>query len=183
MKASASARLAFITVLGSGYIPIAPATWSSALSIVLFLPLWWLAAGTSQRLLLEMSLLAAVALASILSVQWGPWAIRHFNRRDPKPFTLDEFAGQWLALVALPLDPHAPIVSMFVVLFAQFILFRIFDISKMPPGKQLERLPDGLGILADDLCAGIYANLAGQLIWRFTPMAAWLGLTLSGVQK
>lgn len=179
MSALAGLRLACITVLGTGYIPIAPATWSSALSILLFVPIWSMTAATGQRLLLELTLLAAVALASALAVQWGPWAIRHFKRRDPRPFTLDEFAGQWLSLAMLPIDLNAPLRSLIVVLVVQFLLFRLFDISKMPPGKQLERLPDGLGILADDLSAGVYANLAGQLLWRVTPLAAWLGLLLS----
>lgn len=133
-----------------------------------------------SRWLLELSVITAVIFASALSVHWGPWAVRHFNRRDPRPFTLDEFAGQWLALLALPIDLHIPWQSLFMVLFVQFLLFRIFDISKPPPGRQLERLPDGLGILADDLCAGVYANLAGQVLWRLTPLAAWLGIELTG---
>ncbi|MBL8878568.1 MAG: phosphatidylglycerophosphatase A [Phycisphaerales bacterium] len=182
MNAFASVRLACITVLGTGYIPIAPATWSSALSILLFMPLWFMAAATGQRLLMESTLFVAIALASALAVQWGPWAIRHFGRRDPRPFTLDEFAGQWLSLILLPIDYGAPLNSLVAVLVSQFLFFRFFDISKMPPGKQLERLPDGTGILADDLCAGVYANLAGQLLWRVTPLAAWLGLELGGVR-
>lgn len=175
LKARASARLAFITVLGSGYIPVAPATWSSALSILLFLPLWLITAP-QNRWLLELSILTAVIFTSILSIHWGSWAVRHFNRRDPRPFTLDEFAGQWLALLLLPIDLNAPWQSLLTVLFVQFLLFRAFDISKLPPGRQLERLPDGLGILADDLCAGVYANLAGQILWRLTPLATWLAL-------
>ena len=47
-----------------------------------------------------------------------------------------------------------------------FLLFRLFDIWKPPPARRFERLPGGLGVVADDLMAGVYANLCGQLLWR-----------------
>jgi phosphatidylglycerophosphatase A len=77
---------------------------------------------------------------------------------------LDEFAGQWIALIALPMMNWQ---QAFAVCAAQFFLFRLFDILKPPPASWLERLPAGWGIVADDLAAGIYANIIGQLIFRW----------------
>ncbi len=62
------------------------------------------------------------------------------------------------------------------VLVGQFLLFRVFDVVKPPPARQAEALPAGWGILTDDLIAGVYANLVGQVIWRVTPLAGMLGV-------
>jgi len=61
-----------------------------------------------------------------------------------------------------------------VVIGGQFVLFRALDVIKPPPARGLERLRAGWGILLDDLVAGAYANVLGQLLWRATPLAAWL---------
>lgn len=127
-------------------------------------------------LIVDAVVLLAVAGACVAAVAWGRWAIERFARKDPKPFVLDEFAGQCLALLALPPladDSGAGLAS---VLVGQFLLFRFFDILKPPPARQLERLPEGWGILCDDLMAGVYANVLGQVLWRLTPLAAALGL-------
>ncbi len=80
---------------------------------------------------------------------------------------IDEFAGQFLALLALP--PTWP------VLLAGFVLFRLFDIMKPPPARRLEALPGATGIMADDLLAGLYANLLLQLAIRLAPGVWGLG--------
>ena len=79
---------------------------------------------------------------------------------------VDEVAGQWITLVALPFTP--------VTALAGFVLFRVMDIVKPWPARDLERLPGGLGIMADDVAAGIYAHLllrVGLAVWpaRVTP--------------
>ena len=93
---------------------------------------------------------------------------------------LDEFAGQWFALLALPVGLDAGLRAVACVVGGQFVLFRVLDIVKPPPAFGLQRLPAGWGILVDDLAAGAYANLVGQLLWRLTPLAAWLGVRLVG---
>ena len=170
-------RALFITVLGSGYAPFASGSWGSLASVILFVPLW-LAAGRSgwTRGVLEIAISSAILIACVLSVVWGRWAVNAFQNKDPKPFVLDEFAGQWIALLFLPITLSAGWPTVLAVFFLQLFWFRVFDVLKLPPAAQLESLPDGWGILLDDLVAGVMANVVGQLCWRFTPLIAWLGL-------
>lgn len=180
-RGPARVRTACITVLGSGFAPVASGTWGSLVAVGVFLLLWW---GTAElgasRGALESLLVLGVALASWLSVAWGSWAVERFRSRDPKPFVLDEFAGQWMSLLVLPIALQADWWSVGCVVGGQFVLFRILDVIKPPPARQAERLRDGWGILTDDLVAGLYANLVGQCVWRLTPAAAWLGVELAG---
>ncbi|MGE3181638.1 MAG: phosphatidylglycerophosphatase A [Phycisphaerae bacterium] len=170
-------KAAFITVLGSGFAPIASGSWGSLASVLLFLPLWYgFAAVGGARNLMELFNVAAVIVACYLSILWGRWAIQTFGRKDPKQFVLDEFAGQWIALLFLPIVFGAGWWTVLCVFGLQLFLFRVFDVLKVPPAAQLERLPEGWGILLDDLVAGMYANVVGQLFWRFTPAIGWLQL-------
>jgi phosphatidylglycerophosphatase A len=180
---AARLRQRCITGFGSGYGPVAPATWGSLVATVLFtIPagvLLWVGAATSTSLhwVVDVALLLPGILFSAgLSVYWGEWAIDHFNSRDPRPFVLDEFAGQWIALLALPPAALAGPGEFAAVVLGQFVLFRIFDVLKVPPARQVERLPGGWGVLCDDLIAGLYANIVGQIIWRYTALPAALGL-------
>ncbi len=176
---------ACITVLGAGHLRPAPGTWGSLFAIVLFLPIGALVAGARPpRMVLEILIVLGILAASWLSVRWGGWAIARFGSADPRQFTLDEFAGQWTALLFLPWaywGTHAvDLWSPACLLGGQFVLFRIFDVLKPPPARQLEALPAGWGILVDDLFAGAYANVVGQVLWRLTPLAAWLRVTVAG---
>lgn len=146
-------RLLISTGLGIGYIPLAPGTFGSLLGVVLHV-LLYLVGGP------------AAALAGLLAVTaLGFWAAgaaeRHFGRRDPGNVVVDEIAGQMLSLLFLPLTPGVAV--------AGFLLFRLFDIVKPFPARQLEALPGGSGIMADDLMAGLYANLILQALVRWTP--------------
>ncbi len=174
-----------ITVLYSGYAPFASGSWGSLMSLILYaIPAGLLfyvigpAAGQDLTWAVESLLLVpGIALSILLSIWWGDWALEKFGAKDPKPFVLDEFAGQWIALVALPLAAtNGDLLSFGALLFSQLFLFRVFDVLKVPPAAQLEGLPSGWGVLCDDLMAGVYANVVGQVIWRFTPLAATLGI-------
>jgi len=79
--------------------------------------------------------------------------------KDPQFVVIDEVAGQWVTLLFSPVT--------WKTVLAGFILFRAFDIVKPPPVRQLERLPEGTGIVVDDVAAGIYALLALQLLRHF----------------
>jgi phosphatidylglycerophosphatase A len=165
-----------VTVLGSGYLPLAPGTWGSLVAVLAFAVIWWLVAAAGlPRAVVEGILVAGVVSSSWFSVRFGGWAIARFGRSDPKPFVLDEFAGQWVALIGLPVAYGAGGWMVACVAGAAFFLFRVFDVIKPPPARQAERLPAGWGILLDDLFAGLYANVLGQVVWRLTPLAAWLG--------
>jgi phosphatidylglycerophosphatase A len=168
-------RTAVITVLGSGFAPVASGTAGALASVLLFAGVWAGArAVEAPRVALEVLIVAAVLGSSWLAVAWGPWAIERFASPDPKPFVLDEFAGQWIAVSMMPLALHAPWPEALAVIGGQFLLFRLFDILKPPPARQFESLPAGWGVLCDDLMAGVYANVVGQVLWRLTPLREWL---------
>lgn len=171
-------RLAAITGLGSGFAPVAPGTWGSAVAVLLFVAAWYASRALLGPSRLAPELLGAlgIVIATWLSVRWGSWAVARFGRKDPSAFTLDEFAGQWVALLVLPVAVGVDAWSLAAVIAGQFVLFRIFDILKPPPARQAEALIGGWGIVADDLFAGLYANIAGHLLWGLTPLAAWLGV-------
>ncbi len=173
-------RLAFVTVLGSGFAPFASGTWGSLVSVVLYAGLCGIAhVAGGGRPLLETAVVVGVLAGSAIGIACGPWAVSRFGRSDPKPFVLDEFAGQWLSLLYVPVSLNGGWWSFGVVVGLQFLLFRGFDIAKLSPAREAEHLPHGWGIVTDDLVAGVYANIAGQLIWRLSPAAGWLGVTLS----
>ncbi|MCG3178975.1 MAG: Phosphatidylglycerophosphatase A [Phycisphaerae bacterium] len=159
--------LMLVTGLGSGLSPIAPGTAGSVVAV----GLWMLAvAGCGGNLAcLNLTAAAGVAVASLGCVALSPGAILHFGRSDPKPVVLDEWAGQWIALMVYPfggyfVPGHWP--HLMIIAASQFMLFRLFDVMKFPPCRRLERLPLGWGILCDDLFAGLYANICGQaLLW------------------
>ncbi len=172
-------KTACITVLGSGFAPFASGSWGSLVAVVLFAPIWFgMAGGPANRAWVEVALIGGILVSSWLSVHWGEWAIARFGSTDPKQFVLDEFAGQWVALLALPICLEADLWTWGWLVGGQLFLFRLFDVLKPPPARQAERLPAGWGILVDDLFAGVYANVVGQLLWRLTPLAARLGVQM-----
>jgi phosphatidylglycerophosphatase A len=136
-----------------GFIPFAPGTCGSAAAILLFLPLRW-----SGSLAVELAGTVVVMLA-------GVWAAtlteRHLGVEDPGPVVIDEVLGMLVGMLFLP--------GTWLVIAAVFIAFRAFDIVKPWPANRLERLPRGWGIMADDLMAGIYANLAVHLVVWLRP--------------
>ena len=85
----------------------------------------------------------------------------HAHAPDPSIVVIDEIVGMWISLAFLP--------KTYGVLIAAFLLFRIFDIVKLPPARQLERIPDGWGIMLDDVAAGVYANIAVRVIGLVIP--------------
>ncbi len=107
---------------------------------------------------------AVAAFASAGCVILGGYAETAFGRKDPSRCTLDEWAGQAVALCFVPLGSSGG--QLLVVAGGAFLAFRFFDIVKPPPARAAQVLPAGWGILADDLVAGLYANLAVQLLFR-----------------
>ena len=145
-------RLALATGLGVGYAPLAPGTAGSLVGLLL-VALSWRLGGSAI-------LLAIFAIVLALGLWSSAVAEPHFGRRDPGPVVVDEITGQLLSLLFLPPTAGS--------LVAGFLLFRLFDIVKPYPVRRLESLPGGSGIMADDLMAGCYANLAQQALrWAF----------------
>jgi len=90
--------------------------------------------------------------------------VKRTQTKDPSFAVIDEVAGQWLTLVVL----DSITISGYII---GFMLFRFFDILKPPPCKKLEALPNGLGVMADDMAAGTYAAICLYLIQLYAP---WL---------
>ncbi len=154
-----------ITFGGSGLCPVAPGTAGSLAAAALAAGLWATLGhlGGLSPISWNLTLAIGVLIFSILSVATGSWAVAVFNKKDPGPFVLDEVAGIFLTLLFLPLLPGR---SELWALALAFVAFRIFDVTKPPPARQLERLPAGWGILMDYLAAAVYANLLCQVIVR-----------------
>ncbi|MCU0250069.1 MAG: phosphatidylglycerophosphatase A [Vicinamibacterales bacterium] len=133
-----------------GFAPVAPGTAGSAAAIPLFLLLR--SAGSPW---LE------IAVCGVLVVA-GAWSARLAERalgvEDPGPVVIDEVAGMLVSLLFLP--------GTWPVILAAFFAFRVFDIVKPWPAGRLEDVPGGWGVMADDVMAGVYANLTIQiLLW------------------
>lgn len=150
---------ALATVAGLGDRAPAPGTTvGSVLAVVLYLlAARWLALPGAALVG------AAAALASVAVWACGAEAVRR-GTEDPGPVVLDETAGQWLALVVGHLAHGAALPLLAVA--SLFTLFRVFDILKPWPVGRLEHLQGGLGIVADDLAAGVLAGLSWLLaVW------------------
>ncbi|MCA9101566.1 MAG: phosphatidylglycerophosphatase A [Planctomycetales bacterium] len=135
-----------------GLMPTAPGTFGALWG----LPLAWLverAAGAQWPLQLAMIvvlLLASVPVCTAAAALLG-------GKKDPGAIVLDEIASMPIVFLGVPLDRWG-------VVLLGFALHRLFDISKPPPARQLERLPAGWGIMADDVAAGLYACVALHLV-------------------
>ncbi len=140
------------TWFGLGYVPRAPGTAGSLDAIAMAWVLErWLRYESHEPL----SPLSFGVLGVALAIP-GIWAAgvvaREMGRKDPQIVVVDEVVGQWIALAGAT---HLNWKSW----LAAFALFRLFDIWKPTPVRQLERLPGGVGIVADDAMAGVYAAL------------------------
>lgn len=154
---------------GLGYLPVAPGTWASVVPCAAFWVLAWAVGGGGGRrigwpeLLVAAAMAALALLSSIGCVALGEFAERTFGKKDSRRCVIDEYAGQAVTLVGLPLSAGG---LLWLPPAVGFLAFRAMDIIKPPPGRRLERLPFGWGVLLDDLVAGVYANVLGQLILR-----------------
>ncbi len=143
------------TFFGIGRLKPGPGTWGSVATVVL----WYLA---SWRIPVEFRTWATIVAAAVIALIGIPAATRvawASGLKDPQFVVIDEVAGQLVALIGVPLGWKS--------FLAGLILFRVFDILKPPPVRQLERLPEGIGIVVDDLGAGLYALVVMHLLLHF----------------
>lgn len=149
-------RLALLlaTWFGCGYWPWGPGTAGSLAAIAI-------AAALNFFLVPSRTFLIGLVIVFLLPAIWSSTRAEHLlNRKDPGNVVIDEVVGQWLTLAgAAALN--------WKTLLAGFILFRVFDIWKPWPVRQFEKLPEGSGIVADDLAAGIYGALILYIGGRF----------------
>jgi phosphatidylglycerophosphatase A len=155
-----------VTTFGLGHMRPASGTWGSLPPPAIAWGLILLGLGPVEAPILYHAILAIILLFfSWACVAYGGQAETKWGKKDPGQVVADETAGQCIPLIALPVVCQEPIKGMLCTGLA-FIAFRVFDIVKLPPANQLQRLPAGWGILVDDLVAGVQALIVVQLVLR-----------------
>lgn len=144
------------TGFGLGRLPVAPATWASAAVALLLVP-----EAVRAPFVLGIALLVVVPLAI-----WASGEAERDLGHDAHPIVIDEVAGMLVAVLGVSHDAGSPALF----LLAAFLLFRFFDIVKPYPIRQIQELPGGWGVVADDLLAGVATNLVLRLaVWAGAP--------------
>jgi phosphatidylglycerophosphatase A len=143
------------TFFGTGLLHPGPGSWGSAATVLL----WWLLSAwisphgqpAAAMLLAASAILAGIPAATHMA--------RATGLKDPQFVVIDEVAGQLITFIAVPVSWKSLLLG--------FILFRGFDIVKPPPVRQIEHLPEGFGIVLDDVGAGLYALAVMQVALHF----------------
>ena len=170
---------AIATVLGTGYLKPGPGTWGSAVGLLIAVvahPFTWflllgkgievaagktapLMTGFAGTLVLLVPSIAVWLFLALLGVRSSGDVSQHAGTKDPQFVVIDEVAGQLITFIAVPVSWKSLLLG--------FILFRGFDIVKPPPVRQLEHLPEGVGIVVDDVAAGFYAVIVMHFALHF----------------
>jgi phosphatidylglycerophosphatase A len=147
----------FIATCGYlGYVPLAPGTFGSAAGLAVFFLI-----RSTGSITVEV---AAILVLFAIGIWSGTVAEHYFGGIDPAPVVMDEVVGMLITLAFLPVSVTGAIVG--------FLVFRVLDVVKPWPSARFERLPGGLGVMADDGMAAIYGNLVMHgLIWA---IPGWL---------
>ncbi|MDQ3071544.1 MAG: phosphatidylglycerophosphatase A [Acidobacteriota bacterium] len=145
----------FIATVGYiGYAPIAPGTFGSAAGVALFLLL-----RATEIPWIEPPVIVLLFIAGTWA---GNVAERYFGGIDPGPVVIDEVLGMLITLMFVPVTWAGVLLG--------FLVFRVLDVFKPWPARQMENLHGGIGVMADDAMAGVYGNL---IMW----FAVWYGPT------
>ena len=142
------------TGFGAGFFPFAPGTAGSLVGLAMWIGLPWLplAGGWSTVVFLAACFALGVAASSPAEKEFG---------EDGGPIVFDEIVGQWITVAGLAVTPFTAV--------AGFVLFRVFDIVKPFPAGRSQAWGGGLGVMADDVFAGIWAALVLRLLLHFLP--------------
>src|SRR6266849_1768643 len=143
------------TFFGTGRLKPGPGTWGSLATVLV----WALASSRIPVANRTWATIIAAAAVTLIGIPAATRVARSSGLKDPQFVVIDEVAGQLVALIAVPLA--------WKTFLAGFILFRVFDIVKPPPVRQLEAIPEGAGIVLDDVAAGLYALAVMHLFLRF----------------
>ena len=155
-------RLFIAWGFGSGLAPVAPGTFGTALAVFAFIPF--------ARLNEQQPLLYAIWLVGFACI--AAWAAAgaeaHYKRHDVGNIVIDEFHGYFTTMFLVPTNWRT--------LLAAFLIFRVLDIWKPPPARQIDRgWPRGWGVVLDDTAAGIYACLIMHALVYFSPALMGVG--------
>lgn len=148
---------AVATWFGAGLLKPGPGTYGSVAAMLL-----WMAAAHgfhADAVALALGTAAAALAATLIGIPAATIVAREAGREDPGFVVVDEVAGQWIALIAMRPDWTHAVLAL--------VLFRLFDIWKPWPIRKLEALPEGIGIMLDDVAAGALALTVGLLLARW----------------
>ena len=143
------------TFFGIGQLRPGPGTWASATTVVL----WWMISRWTPPDWQPWAITALAALTVTIGIPAATRVSRASGLKDPQWVVIDEVAGQLITLIAVPISWKSLLLGI--------ILFRGFDIVKPPPLHRLEQLPEGVGIVLDDVGAGLYALAVMQIVLHF----------------
>lgn len=138
-----------------GYLPFIPGTFGSLAGLILYYFL------KSHSLVYILVTLGLIVLGTIISGE----AEKAFNKKDPRYVVIDEVVGILISFMFLPFDIRLLVVG--------FLIFRLLDTLKPYPACVFERRHGGIGIMGDDIVAGIYTNIILQVFFRLTSLIAW----------
>ena len=137
----------YSTCFRIGYFPLAPGTLGSLIAFIA----WILLPETSI-----ISLIIAISIIFIIGVYSTGFIEKSYKIQDPSYIIIDEWVGMWIALLFVPNET--------IWLVLSFVLFRLFDILKIYPVNKMEKLNGGMGIMLDDVVAGLYAGTITSII-------------------
>jgi phosphatidylglycerophosphatase A len=143
------------TFFYAGRMKPGPGTWGSTAALVL----WRVFGGMAPAQFRMPAIIGAAVAVTAIGIPAATRVAREAGKEDPSHVVVDEVAGQLIALIGAPLH-WGP-------LLAGFVLFRLFDITKPFPLRRLERLPEGTGIMLDDVGAGLYALAIMQALLHY----------------
>jgi phosphatidylglycerophosphatase A len=148
-------RLAvFIATVGyCGYFPVAPGTIGSLAGLAVYAVVRW-----PNSPIVEVVVIGGIFAAGVWA---GTVAERYFGGIDPGPIVIDEVVGMLITLAFVPVGWSGALLG--------FVLFRIFDVIKPYPAGRFERLHGGLGVMADDAMAAVYANVSLRIALWLVP--------------
>lgn len=142
------------TALGAGFSPFAPGTAGAIVACAIL----WLIEKLELFTTYSISYLLLIICCTVLGVISTNYLEKHWGK-DPSKVVMDEVVGMWITMIFVPFS--------YLNILLAFILFRFFDIAKPLGIRKLEKLSGGIGVMADDVLAGIYANLILHLIILF----------------
>jgi len=146
----------FLVTFGyTGLFPFAPGSVGTAAAAAIFA-----LALLAGRPWCWVILIGLIVVSTAVGLSLCAWAVKAFGRDDPRPFVLDEAAGYWVTVLFLP---EAPLWQLLLI---SFLAFRVFDVLKPPPIRQVDRMTNPMAIMWDDLVAGVAANLVCQVLLR-----------------
>jgi len=143
------------TFFGAGRLRPGPGTWGSLAAALI----WWAIGSQLPASARLPVIILLIILVTAIGIPAATLEARGCGEKDPSHVVIDEVAGQLVTLIACPI--------LWKPLLAGFILFRVFDILKPPPIRSLEKLPEGTGIVVDDLGAGVYGLIVLQVLLHF----------------